>query len=312
MYTTIAYPQGCADAGGCSTGILSGHGMGGTGRQIIAGYSQQLGLADQQTLSLKSEMMLTTAILPGLLFEARVPYVVAIGNLATTAGVGDLSLALSYNISRIGKNQLWIVAGTKLKSMDSDLEKDNRGLPMIYQPSLGTNDFIGGLAFDAGEWQFSAAWQHPFNANKNSYLHDPEMPDDSYSAYYESAGLKRGDDLLLRIQRDFSFNRNSGLMAGLFPLWRLQQDEILRNGTYEKLENSSGLTLNIYLQYHSKISDYVSWYVNLGAPAITREYRADGLTRTVVSNAGLVISLPIPEPAKRENNPLYDPLENSH
>ena len=49
----------------------------------------------------------------------------------------------------------------------------------------------------------TVGYQHAFNANRNGFLYNawPNLPEDT--PYFESAQLKRGDDLILRIHYSF-------------------------------------------------------------------------------------------------------------
>ncbi len=309
FFSLSAAAQGCSDAGACSAGSLGLHGDEQTGTDLLVGYTQSIGLADKESLVLSSELLVSHQLFPSTNLEVRIPYLVTIGNLATTSGVGDLMLTLSQVLGQWEGSALTLVAGGRLKTNDANKEADGQPLPMVYQSSLGTNDLIAGLAWQSEKWAVSMAYQHPFGNNLNEYLHpgSPDVPENKL--YYESAFLKRGDDLMLRVQRTFNLNAVSHLVAGALPVWRLQQDQIRRNGEYEALPGSQGVTFNLYFRWLRSFGENKLFTLTAGFPLHAREYRADGLTRTAIVSAGLVFRF---TQRTREVKPipgLYEPAD---
>ena len=304
-----AAPQGCSDAGACSAGSL---GLGGTtspGKDLLLGYSQAIGLADKESLVFTSELSVSHQLFPSTNLEVRIPFQVTTGNLGTTSGVGDLMVTLSQVIRQGKKSSLTLVAGGRLKTNDANKKSGDQPFPMVYQTSLGTYDIIAGMAWQSDVWSISLAYQHPFGNNLNESLL-PESDDvPERKRYFESAYLKRGDDVMMRVQRTLNINAVSKLVVGALPIYRLQQDEIKRNGVNEQLPVSDGITFNVYFRWYRSIGENKLFNLSLGVPLHAREYRADGLTRTVVISAGLVFKF---RKQVREINPIqgiYEPME---
>ena len=96
---------------------------------------------------------------------------------------------------------------------------------------------------------------------------------------------------MLRFEKRFAGKNKSSFKAGALPIYRIQYDEIKGNGVYEKIENSIGLTLNLYTSWKYQITDNFYSELQLAAPPITREVRADGTTRSFLINLRLAFSL---------------------
>ncbi len=277
--------QGCSDAGACSVGKLGlkqdDH------RELTLGYAQSIGLADKESLVFVTELGTSQTILPNTQLEMRIPYLVTVGNLGSTSGVGDLLLTLSQGLYTTEKTKVSLVLGGRLNTNDANKKLDGEPLPMVYQSSLGTNDLILGLAWQSEKWSISAGWQHSFGNNQNEYLHPDSVELPKRKQYFESAYLDRGDDLMLRIQRTEKLNEGNTIRFGFLPIYRIQEDQIKRNGVYEKLPGSSGITYNVFFNWDRKLSKTSVFNLSLGVPVHAREYRADGLTRTVIVSAGI-------------------------
>ena len=218
--------QGCGDAGACSAGSLGLHESGQNETRFWMGYAQSIGLADKESLVLSTDLTINHRLFPNTGLEVRIPYLVTIGNLGTTSGPGDLLVSLSQVVFQEEKSAFSIVAGGRIKTNESDKEMDGEPLPMVYQSSLGTHDIFAGIAWHSGDWSLSLAYQHPFGSNKNEYLRPDTMEIPENKQYFESAFLKRGDDLVLRFQRAFNIHPAGQVVAGILPVYRIQQDEI--------------------------------------------------------------------------------------
>ncbi len=213
----------------------------------------------------------------------RLPFHYIYGKLGQTYGLGDVSLGLSYNY--LVKSELIgsFIIGGKLPSNDANKTKDGKGLPMVYQTSLGTYDLMLGLNMIYKKWNFGFGYQKPFGENDNTYLRSMWSSENDDNNYFESNHLKRGDDLLLRVNRIFvTKNKKNQFNTSLLSLYRLQKDQIMVNGKDQSIDNSDGLTININLGFTKFLENTDKISISAGAPLITREVRPDGLTRTFV------------------------------
>lgn len=279
--------QGCSDAGACSTGSIALKDKEQSGANLVITYLKSFGLADKESIVMGTGIILRQYLFPGTLLEIRANYFTTFGNLAVTSGVGDPLVTFSQSVWKNKSSGFSIVAGGRLKANDANKKHNGMPLPMVYQSSLGTFDIIGGLAWQSAKWSISMAYQHPFGANKNEYLHPNSVDLPKRKQYFESAFLKRGDDLLLRIQRSVGLSSQSMINFGVLPIYRLQKDQIKRNGIYESLPQSDGITFNVFFNWFREFGGNKVFTLSFGAPLHAREYRADGLTRTSVVTGSL-------------------------
>jgi hypothetical protein len=171
---------------------------------------------------------------------------------------------------------------------------------MVYQTSNGTNDVILLLAANFDDWVVSTGLQIPLNRNENSFENSllidpsPNTPEYFYQwqNYQSSRNFKRGSDVMLKIEKYFALNEDLTLMAGVLPVYRLTESIYEdRNGDDITVMNSDGLTLNIIAGLNYKVTDKHSFGLNIGFPTVTREVRADGLTRALVANVDFKFEL---------------------
>lgn len=169
---------------------------------------------------------------------------------------------------------------TKAPTGKTDRSAGLLPLPMPYQPGLGTNDLIGAIAFNYKTWQFSGAYQHVLrHTNRNMFLHNTWPGNELAMPYFESARLRRGNDVLLRIAKNFTRNRFTA-SPGMLLLYRLQEDEV--NGTAVK--GADGITLNATATFSYLMPNAAAISLLAGSPLVVREARPDGLTRALVIN----------------------------
>lgn len=273
--------QGCSDAGGCSAGSMS---------FLESPQKNKINFAIEQTFGLGEKFTLigqTTAIIQYRLFrtthlELRSPYIFTVGNLGHTAGVGDMIFSVTQNLFTKQTQGSSLLMGVRLKSNNANFTYHDTPLPMAYQTSLGSNDFLAGIFYYWQKWDFYIAIQHAFNRNKNQYIHS-ENESDEKKLYYESAGLKRGDDLYFRVQHTFSLKQNKNqIKATLLNIYRLQEDQIIKNDENIYLNGSRGLTINVGVTFVKILENNKTLEWSIAFPVIDRKYRADGLTRNMV------------------------------
>lgn len=288
-YTQV-YAQGCSDAGVCSaTQQFETPGENKINHHFS--ITPSLALGDQQSWVMGSDFSYQLQTQNGWSVGLALPYSITSGNLGTTSGIGDFILSLNIPLLKKESHQLaWLIAG-KLATGDAGKTTNNKALPMIYQQSSGTNDVISSINWNYKTWMFALGYQHAFNTTENQFLAS-DFPEESDAAqYHSSAYLKRGDDIMLRAEKRFKGKGKSSYKAGALPIFRIQSDEFKVNGVYEKIQNSTGLTLNLYASWKYQFSDHFYSELQLAAPPITREVRADGTTRSFLINFRFGFSL---------------------
>jgi hypothetical protein len=274
--------QGCSDAGACSVGSMGFlEQEGAETPKLNVSFEQTFGLGEkfvligQSTASIKYQLFKHTQI------QLRAPFIFTLGNLGSTSGVGDMIFSVTQTLFAGQKQGVSILAGTRLKSNNSDFTFNGNPLPMAYQTSLGTYDILSGIFYYYKKWDFYIAYQHPFNQNNNQYLH-PDGETNQQKLYYESAQLIRGDDLYLRFQRHFSLKHENTIKATILTIYRLREDQIIKNDENIYLAGSKGITINPGVTYIQKMKNSKAIEYALSFPIIDRKYRADGLTRNLV------------------------------
>lgn len=253
--------------------------------QLNASY----GLGDRNTSIIIAQLDANVRLnKKGMYAQVKVPYSIINGNLGSVSGIGDITASITGVAFANRTSSLSLTGGIKFPVNNANILKDTLPLPMVYQTSLGTTDILLGAKYAYKKWDFTIGYQHAFNANKNGYLHRSGISDSSnYNSYFESNNLKRADDGVFRINRNFISKKiNAG--AGLLFIYHLADDTYINSlGERKKIAGSQGLTLNINISGLVPISKKLDFVFVLAAPIVTRTARPDGLTRKYVAIVGL-------------------------
>jgi hypothetical protein len=217
-------------------------------------------------------------------FQMSIPFIFVSGNLGSTTGAGDILLNYSYRLQSEKPLKFSFTAGTLIPSGKTDIRYKERSFPMPYQTGLGTLDAIVGVSASYKNWFSAIGLQKVIiNNNNNSYLHsDIYFFESNENSYFESNQLDRGDDLLFRVERKFILKKFQ-FTPGALLLYRINNDKIdTRFGQQIEINNSVGLTLNLTSAFFIPIKSKINLVVEAGAPIVVREFRPDGLTRSMV------------------------------
>ena len=218
-----AFSQGCSDAGFCTMGAM----------KPDQAYNKRLPVK-LRTLELSQyfghthfndKIWVTTleanvSIGDKFIVQAKVPYLVADGHLGTFQGLSDISLSVTRNIISTDAFDVNFTLGTKLPSNNGDKPQiDGKSLPMYYQSSLGTYDLIFGGSIISRKWLVAAGYQQALNTNQNGFWWGEWHGKDSafVRRYAQSNNLKRGKDIMARVERNFRFSRFNASI-GLLPI----------------------------------------------------------------------------------------------
>jgi len=296
LFLSRVWSQGCSDAGFCTMGAM----------KPDQPYSKKIALKLRSmeinfyrgTTTLTPIVYVATADLNFSLntktsFQLKLPYQAVKGRLATTQGMGDISLCLTRNIFTSDKYDINFSVGGKLPTNNSNKHDDEGNpLPMYYQTSLGTYDFITGISLISRKWLFATGVQIPFNRNGNQFLWsnwDPDSPDDEKAYVHEyspAKELRRGTDVMLRIERSFRFSRLN-FTVGMLPIYRIYHDEFTDN-TGQRVRPDGGMGLALSATFTAGYSFNVRSGIKLlvAHKIVNREYKGDGLTRELVTTFG--------------------------
>ena len=276
--------QGCSDAGACSIGGVHDDAAGSrTAPKIKVTLGQSFALGEKFVFISQTSLSFEHRFLKHTSYVVNVPFIFTSGNLGNSTGVGDVLVSFIQQLYSNGESTVGLLVGGRLRSNNSNFTFAGNPLPMAYQTSLGTYDVIGGLQYVWKSWDFYLAYQHPFGRNQNQYLHPPGETDPD-KLYFESAHLKRGDDLAFRLRKTFGLKKQQNLQTGFLSIYRLQKSQIIKNDQSVILNGTNGLTLNLFLTYQKTLKDKTKLYFTAAFPVVDRAYRADGLTRNFVFN----------------------------
>ena len=282
----IAFAQGCSDAGFCTMGAMRPDQP--YNKKInLKLRSMELSYYEGNTPVSPTIRVVTAdfnfGITDKMAFQIKVPYHMVKGSFAQTSGMGDLSLCLTRNIFNSEKFDINFSLGSKIPSNNSDLEQDGKPLPMYYQTSLGTYDFISGISLINRKWLFATGIQHPFNRNNNQFTWDtwPNYHDQNYvRRNSEALELKRGTDIMLRVERNFRLSKVN-FTTGLLPIYRITHDEITDKDTGDrvKVPETTGLALSIINSVGYNLNVKSGFKAMYGHALVQRNRNPDGLTR---------------------------------
>jgi hypothetical protein len=220
-------------------------------------------------------------------FQLKVPYQFVSGRLANTGSVGDISLCFTRNIFSSDKFDLNLSVGGKIPTNQSDKSVDGRPLPMYYQTSLGTYDFITGLSFINRKWLFATGIQIPLNENNNQFIWSAWNGTDEKAyvdLYTQAKNLRRGIDVMLRVERNFRWSQFN-CSIGLLPIYRINRDEFTNSNNIRVIrEDASGLALSGIVTAGYNFNTRSGVRLLIGHKIIQRDLNPDGLTRELVNS----------------------------
>lgn len=287
----MVWGQGCSDAGFCTMGAMKPD-QPFNKRVSVKLRSMELSFY-RGTTTLTPIVYVATADMNFSLtrkssFQLKLPYQMVTGRLADTEGLGDISLCYTRNVYTSDQFDLNFSVGGKIPSNKSDKSVDGFPLPMYYQTSLGTYDFITGLSLINRKWLLATGIQIPLNENSNQFLWgawEGSSEDPVYIEKYARAKeLRRGTDVMLRVERNFRFSKFN-ISLGLLPIYRIANDEFTSPaGTRTKPAGAQGLALSgiATVGYHFDVRSGVKLLV--GHKIVQRDENPDGLTRELVSS----------------------------
>ncbi|MBA2746263.1 MAG: hypothetical protein H0U44_08570, partial [Flavisolibacter sp.] len=240
--------QGCSDAGFCSIGNLASH-----GQQTLGAQQRSLklllpaGVGDEAVFVFTPGLEYTQKLNNHWAVQGKITANYASGNLGSAFGAGDVILSGTYSLA---PQKIWkhsVTLGVKLPLNQSNLKEGGRSLPMQYQSSLGTVDFIAGFSLASDRWQFAAGYQQPLTgANRNSFLPQYWSKPEA-AAYPASNDFNRRGDVLVRTAYSFQRIRKASLDVGLLGIYHLGEDSYIDGNIQNSaiaIKGSSGLTLN--------------------------------------------------------------------
>lgn len=290
LVVRVAFSQGCSDAGFCTMGAM----------KPDQPYNKNIPirLRSMEVSFYRGTTTLTPIVYVATLdasfsvgkknsFQVKLPFQAVQGRLANTSGIGDISLCFTRTIYASEKFDVSVSLGSKIPTNKSNKTENGFPLPMYYQTSLGTYDAIAGISLVNRKWLFATGIQVPLNKNHNEFLWGRwagSGEDPAYIEKYARANqLKRGIDVMLRVERNFRFSRLN-FSVGMLPIYRITNDEIELPEGRVKSDGAKGLALSAIgtVGYSFNVKSGVK--LLMGHKIVQRDENPDGLTRHLVSS----------------------------
>lgn len=290
LVVRVAFSQGCSDAGFCTMGAM----------KPDQPYNKNIPirLRSMEVSFYRGTTTLTPIVYVATLdasfsvgkknsFQVKLPFQAVQGRLANTSGIGDISLCFTRTIYASEKFDVSVSLGSKIPTNKSNKTENGFPLPMYYQTSLGTYDAIAGISLVNRKWLFATGIQVPLNKNHNEFLWGRwagSGEDPAYIEKYARANqLKRGIDVMLRVERNFRFSRLN-FSVGMLPIYRITNDEIELPEGRVKPDGAKGLALSAIgtVGYSFNVKSGVR--LLMGHKIVQRDENPDGLTRHLVSS----------------------------
>jgi len=273
-----AFGQGCSDAGICSIG--NGFKNANDHKNTLE-VATIFGAGEADVTYFSPYISYTRKVSERFSWSSKVTFSSATGSFGTRASFGDAYLIGNYRF-REKKNRQWsITSGWKIPFTTANLKINGNSLPLDYQASLGTFDWLLSTNLKYNKWDFNTAIQVPvFNNNKNSYFKEFSGTDD-----FPSTNLfeRRADALFRTTYTLQTASKKWIFKPNILFIYHLGEDTFEnRFGIREKISGSDGLTINGNLISSYALTPNSVLEVSVATPFVVRDVRPDGLTRSFV------------------------------
>ncbi|UCH14334.1 MAG: hypothetical protein JSV22_14700 [Bacteroidales bacterium] len=286
VFNSSGYSQGCSDAGFCTIDLLKDHSMPGSEDNLKNTLKAGLtyGVGDFSINVISPYLEYGNNISENLSLSAKVTFAATSGELNSNSNFSDIFLTSSYQLKKSSTYNIALVSGVKIPLSTSNIKDGDQPLPMNYQSSLGTFDFILGLNLLYKDLGISIAMQQPVvNINENTFFSSDGV-NSPQAKYHSTNSFIRKGDILNRVSYNLTVLIDKfSIRPSILSIYHLADDSFTdQNDIEQEIDGSAGLTLNgnIFLIYN--ISGTKSIELVVGSPFITRESRPDGLTREFV------------------------------
>ena len=285
-----ANSQGCSDAGFCTMGAMKPNQnfRKFKAKVVSVELGQYYGYTKFQTHVFTSYIDVNIGLGTKTSMQVKIPYTVVRGELGSAHSFSDISFSATRNVVRKDKYQINVTVGGKIPTNNGNLPSniyDHKVMPMYYQTSLGTYDIVSGGSLITKKWLFAAGYQQPLNSNKNTFSHQLWTGEDPAATEYPNTiNLKRGNDVMVRVERNFRSSKFNGYV-GLLPIWRINKDVATDPVTGARVTEpgSDGLTLNGLTGVGYNLSARSSLKFLFAYAIHSRPHNPDGLSRIFVS-----------------------------
>jgi hypothetical protein len=228
--------------------------------------------------------------------QLKLPYMYISGPLGTNSGIGDISYSITRQLWAKNNNRFQLTIGGKIPTNASNAQSaDSRPLPMYYQTSLGTYDLVFGASFVSRKWLYAIGYQTALNSNANEFRWSEwagAYQNEIARSYPPAWNLKRGTDLMARVERNFRSLRWNGYF-GILAIYRFSHDNISRGkeNIRADIDNTTGFAITALSGLGYRLNSSVGIKALFGQKIINRKTNPDGLSREWVASLGVEIRL---------------------
>ncbi len=275
---SIFYAQGCIDAGFCSLQNTNENDSLKL-NSLIIGAGNGTGFEDINVFN--SYLEYSRFVNENLSIQAKIVFLNADGGLGSNNCFGDLFFTSNYELPAKTNYRYSFLAGVKISLNNANTRNESGfSLPLDYQTSLGTYEFIFGINLQhKNHLEFSTALQIPIiNSNENQFLSGTYLNSENFAS---TNNFKRKPDALLRFPYLYAIpNSKFSFKPNLLSIYHLGKDIYTNNNNPIKIEGSKGLTINggVVTNYTFKNKSQIELITAI--PLLVREIRPDGLTRS--------------------------------
>ncbi|MFM8742875.1 MAG: hypothetical protein ACKODM_06050 [Cytophagales bacterium] len=289
----VAQAQGCSDSGFCTMGALRPD-QPFSARTKIKLHSieitQHLGTTKYGDWIHASFVDANFIVGKRNSFQLRAPaYMVIEGNMPTVRGWGDTYLSLTRQLYLNDYFQLNATLGGKIYTTATSIDN---AMPMYQQTTQGSNDLMIGVSLISKKWMIAVGYQRPLNATRNTF-HPQQFVatelEEAAGRYAPSVGLLRGDDMALRIEKNFRLARWN-FFVGTLNLFRSTPDQILDSeGKLQTVNGSQGLSSNLLTGVGYQFNVQSGIRLLMAGKLTERAQSPDGLSRDFVAQLAYVV-----------------------
>ena len=277
FYSFNLFSQGCSDAGFCSLGNITPHMDHFLEQKKVnmmrIGFSYGRGL---RSLNVYNPYLEYTRIVNDYIsFNTRINFMAHTGNDIQTGEIGDVYFTGDFKLAPLFKT----VVGFKVPLQQGAKVKRGVTLPMDYQNTLGTLDFLWALQTNVKNFHLAMGWQIPLTQNGNKFFTTDFVSSEEFPT---TNGFRRNPDVWIRLSYPIHAKKWT-FIPNLLPIYHLGNDSYQDEFDIRKpILGSRGLTFNADIQIDYKLCKNNIIGLNLAAPFITRDAQPEGMGRKYV------------------------------
>ncbi|CAN5127686.1 hypothetical protein BH09BAC3_BH09BAC3_27800 [soil metagenome] len=291
LFAGSGYAQGCSDSGFCTMGAMKPD-------QIYipkvkfrinsVELTQHIGHTRFGDWIHSSFLDINVGITPKMNVQVRLPaYTTITGNMPTTQGWGDTYLNVNRTMVIHDKYQINLSLGGKLYNPAGSEKKSSEGQSMstYQQTGYGSNDLVTSMSLISRKWLLAIGYRKPLNRMRDEFNHEQWRESPLYQTalvYPSSNRLLPGQDIILRVERNFRFSQWS-FYAGILNIYRVTKDsEIDNSGHVVDIKGTDGLASNFIAGARYRLTIHSSIKLLASVRLRERDVNPDGLSRDFV------------------------------